>query len=302
MFGRNFLTIPDLSAKELRLVLDVSKKLKALQKKGEEHKLLQGKTLAMVFQKPSNRTRFSFEVGMIQLGGYALNVRAEEVQLGKREAIADVARTMSRYVDIIMMRVLRHTELEEFAEASTVPVINGLSDQRHPCQAVGDLLTIEEYKGRLKGLTLCYVGDGNNVCASLIEAGKLMEMKVVVSCPKGYEPPLDPKSASYEIVSDPHAAVAAADVVYTDVWTSMGQEEETMARLRAFSSYTVSEAMMAKAAPDAIFMHCLPAHRGEEVEDPVIDGPQSVVFDQAENRMHAQKGILALLMKKDLGI
>ncbi|HQH27724.1 MAG TPA: ornithine carbamoyltransferase, partial [Oligoflexia bacterium] len=241
-----------------------------------------------------------FEVGITQLGGSALNIRPEEIQMGKRESIADIARVISRYVDAVMMRVLRHSDIVEFAKYSNAPVINGLSDLYHPCQAVSDMLTIEEHKGKLRGLTLCYVGDGNNVCNSLIEMAHLTGMKMIVSCPEGYEPYINSKKIPHKIVRDPNSAVSGADVIYTDVWTSMGQEKESLIRLRAFRDYTISEAMMAQAAPGAIFMHCLPAHRGEEVDKAVVDGPQSVIFDQAENRLHAQKAVLALLLSKEL--
>jgi ornithine carbamoyltransferase len=300
MFGKHFLSLADYSSADLLRILDVAKQLKTRQQTGKEHKFLKNKSLAMVFQKPSLRTRVSFEVGITQLGGYALNIRPEEMQMGKREPIADVARVLSRYVDAVMMRVIRHTDLVEFAKYSSAPVINGLSDLHHPCQAVSDMLTIEEHKGKLEGLTLCYIGDGNNVCNSLIEMCSLTEMNVVVCCPKGYDPLIDPTIFKYEITRSPAQAVCGADVVYTDVWTSMGQEKESMARLRAFSGYTISEAVFAKASPDAIFMHCLPAHRGEEVDERVVEGARSVIFDQAENRLHAQKAVLALLLSGEL--
>jgi ornithine carbamoyltransferase len=300
MFGKHFLSLTDYSSADLLRILQVAKQLKALQKAGKEHKWLKDKSLAMVFQKPSLRTRVSFEAGITQLGGYALNIRSEEMQMGKREPIADVARVLSRYVDAVMMRVIRHTDLVEFAKYSSAPVINGLSDLHHPCQSVSDMLTIEEHKGKLRGLTLCYIGDGNNVCNSLIEMGSLTEMKVVVCCPKGYDPLIEPKVIKYEIIRDPFQAACGADIVYTDVWTSMGQEKESMARLRAFSGYTITEAVFAKASPKAIFMHCLPAHRGEEVDDRVVECSRSVIFDQAENRLHAQKAVLALLLCKEL--
>ena len=295
MNPRHFIRIVDLSSSELILLLDNACELKAKLASKERHELLEGKTLAMVFQKPSNRTRVSFEVGMQQLGGKVLNIRPDEIQLGERESVADVARVLSRYVDCVMMRVLRHTDLEEFAKFSEVPVINGLSDLYHPCQAVADVLTIRENFGELAGTTITYVGDGNNVCTSLIYIAKLLEMNVRVACPEGYEPNLPAGDAPYQLFRDPVEAVKGAQVVYTDVWTSMGQEQETLARLRAFSGYTVTGKLLSEASKDAIFLHCLPAHRGEEVSDDAIESPKSKVFDQAENRLHAQKSILAWL-------
>ena len=235
---------------------------------------------------------------MFQLGGQALNIRPTELEMGKRESIPDIAKAMSRYVDAVMLRVLKHTDLMEFSRASTVPVINGLSDLYHPCQAIADLLTVEEKKGKLRGLKLCYVGDGNNVANSLIYACAMLGVEMIVSCPKGYEPSIKQSDVEYSVETDPEKAVDGADVVYTDVWTSMGQESEALARLRAFDGYGVNVSLMNRAKDDAIFMHCLPAHRGEEVEAEVVDGPQSVVFDQAENRLHAQKALLVLLLSE----
>ncbi|MCB0322344.1 MAG: ornithine carbamoyltransferase [Bdellovibrionales bacterium] len=296
MFGSHFLTLADVTAQQVAQILETAQELKAKTKRGEAQPLLNGKTLIMIFEKPSNRTRVSFEVGMLQLGGNAVILRPDEIQMGKRESIADVAKVLSRYGDGVMMRVVRHTDIVEFARYATVPVINGLSDLFHPCQAVSDMLTIAEHKGRLEELTLCYIGDGNNVCNSLIYLAQRTGMRMVVSCPEGYEPTVRTTVAPYEIINDPEAAVVGADVLYTDVWTSMGQEDQVLKRLRAFEGYTVTEALLKRAAKDAIFMHCLPAHRGEEVDDSVMDSPQSVVFDQAENRLHAQKAILALLL------
>jgi ornithine carbamoyltransferase len=298
MYGRHFLTLSHFTREEVLRILEVSLELKKAEKDGRPHRLLEGKALAMIFQKPSNRTRVSFEVGMYHLGGKTINLLPGEIKMGERETVADVSQVMSRYVQGVMMRVLRHTDITAFAQASSVPVINGLSDLFHPCQAVSDMLTIYEHKGRLEGLKLCYIGDGNNVCNSLILLAEKTGMEMVVSCPEGYEPYLDSKRCAYELIRDPHAAARGADVVYTDVWTSMGQEEETVKRLRVFEGYTISEELLSSARSDAIFMHCLPAHRGEEVEDAVIDGPRSVVFDQAENRLHAQKAVLVLLMKQ----
>jgi ornithine carbamoyltransferase len=268
---------------------------------------LQGKSLAMIFQKPSTRTRVSFEVGMFQLGGTALHLSADDIQLNRGETVADTARVLSRFVDGIMARVYAQEDVVELAKHATVPVINGLSDQLHPCQALADYFTLMERRGRIDGLRLAYVGDGNNVCHSLMMVGVKMGVAVVAATPEGYQPnPLIVKSCAREaqkakvpgpaVVSDPMEAVKGADVVYTDVWTSMGQEEEAEQRRQAFQGYMVTAKMMAAAAKDAVFMHCLPAHRGEEVAAEVMDGPQSVVFDEAENRLHTEKAVLALLM------
>lgn len=295
MKGSHFLSLHTLSADQLEQILGRAEKLKRELKSGTEHHLLRGKTLAMLFLQPSNRTRLSFEIGMTQLGGSALNIRPDEIQLAKREPIPDVARVMSRYVDAVMMRVVQHSTIEEFAEASSVPVINGLSDRYHPCQAASDLLTIREHKGTLRGLKLCYIGDGNNVCISLVHACNLMGIEMVVACPKGYEPMPEP-GFHCEVTHNPSEAIAGADVVYTDVWTSMGQEEESERRRRKFKNYTITQELFEQADSKAIFMHCLPAHRGEEVTHEVVEHPRSVVFDQAENRLHAQKAILSLLL------
>lgn len=294
--GRHLLSIEDITKDELGAILALAAKLKKLQKSGSPHQLLKGKSLAMIFQKPSNRTRMSFEVGISHLGGHAVNVRPNEIQMGDREPIADVARTISRYVDGVIFRG-KHEDLVEFAEYSDVPVINGLSDLFHPCQGIADALTIEEHKGGLKNLKICYVGDGNNVCNSLIQICDLLGIEITVACPAGHEPMCLKGSSHARHIVEPEIAVRGADVVYTDVWTSMGQEAEYQKRLQEFKNYTVTSALMKHAAKGAIFMHCLPAHRGEEVEHEVFESPASVVFDQAENRMHAQKAILALLIE-----
>lgn len=296
MYKKHFITIGDFRTEEVRSILALAHKLKALQKDGKKHTLLKGKTMAMLFQKPSNRTRISFEVGMYQLGGKTVNMTAHEVNMGVRETIADVSRVISRYVDAVMIRALYHSDIVEFAKHAGVPVINGLSDLYHPCQAVADIMTVEEKCGTLKGVKICYIGDGNNVCNSLIDICRPLGIELVVSCPKGYEPSGEERRAACTIITDPHKAVAGADVIYTDVWTSMGQEDETRKRLQDFKGYTVSAEIMALAKKEAIFMHCLPAHRGEEVEEEVLESKNSVVFDQAENRLHAQKAILALLL------
>lgn len=294
--GRHFISLSDFTREEIRHILALAHKLKAEQIAGVSHTHLQGKSLAMVFQKPSNRTRVSFEVGMYQLGGTALNIRPTEIEMGQRETIPDIARAMSRYVDCVMLRVLKHTDINEFARHSRVPVINGLSDLYHPCQALADIMTIEERFQKIEGRRLCYVGDGNNVANSLILASRLLGIQCIISCPAGYEPSISTEVGKYEIIRDPKEAVQGADVVYTDVWTSMGQEKEALARLRAFDGYCVTKALLSAAKSEALFMHCLPAHRGEEVDDYVVDSPQSVVFDQAENRLHAQKALLLALM------
>jgi len=293
MSNRHFLKVCDLSAQEIQSVLGLARELKSERQSGIMSTALAGKTLAMVFEKPSNRTRLSFEVAMFQLGGHAMNIHPSEIKMGEREPVSDVAKVMSRYADGIMLRVLRHETLEEFAASSSVPVINGLSNLHHPCQALADMLTIAEKKPDLKPLKICYIGDGNNVCTSLVDICRLLEVECVVVCPSGYEP-LD--SDSCKIEHNPELGIAGADVVYTDVWVSMGQETEREKRQKVFANYKVTAERMRKAAPGAVFMHCLPAKRGEEVEASVADGPQSVIFDQAENRLHAQKALLATLL------
>jgi len=293
MNGKNFLTLSDFSKEEFKAILDKAIEIKSQFKTGNKTSILEDKTLAMIFEKPSNRTRVSFEVGMLQLGGNPIVIKPEELQMGKREPISDIAKVLSRYVNGVMMRVMRHTDLVEFAKHSEVPVINGLSDLFHPCQAVADLLTIYEHKKSFSGIKVCYIGDGNNVCNSLINACNLADIEITVSCPEGFEPIID--KSNYNLVRDPKEAAKNTDVVYTDVWVSMG-EEDARTKQKAFESYSVNSEIMSNAKKDAIFLHCLPAHRGEEVSAEVVDGKQSVVFDQAENRMHAQKAILALLM------
>ncbi|NLS77007.1 MAG: ornithine carbamoyltransferase [Chloroflexi bacterium] len=303
---RHFLSIADQSAVQLVKLLDLARDLKAELKAVGNKSLLQGKALGMIFQKPSLRTRVSFERGMEQLGGTAMYLSPAEIKLGERESVPDVARVLSRYVDAIMARVFAHSDIVTLAEYATVPVINGLSDLSHPCQALADVLTIREKLGALKGAKLAYVGDGNNVCNSLLFAAAKLGMNMSVAAPQGYEP--DPAilaqargfaaASGSQIISgnDPGQAVAGADVIYTDVWTSMGQEAETQVRLNAFRPYQVNQRLVSRAKPEVLVMHCLPAHRGEEITDEVADGPHSVVFDQAENRMHAQKAILVDLL------
>ncbi|MBF6600134.1 MAG: ornithine carbamoyltransferase [Dehalococcoidia bacterium] len=302
MFGRDLLSIADLSPDELERILQTALSLK---RDGGGASLLAGKTLAMVFEKPSLRTRVSFDVAMQELGGHAVYLSQAEVGLGQREPVADVARVLARYVDVIAARTYEHQTLLELARHAGVPVINALSDEEHPCQALADLLTVLEHCGTLRGVRLAYVGDGFNVAASLAEAAALAGVSLALASPAGYSLPegtlrLVDRLASenggrIDVCASPAEAVAGADVVYTDVWTSMGQEDSYAERKEAFAGYTVSAELMARAKPTAIFMHDLPAHRGDEVTEDVIEGGQSVVFDQAENRLHAQKAILALV-------
>lgn len=306
--GRHLLWLADYTSEEIRYILSTTAVMKERFYSGERViPVLAGKTIAMIFQKPSTRTRVSFDVAARQLGGHAITLNWNELQLGRGETIADTARVLSRYVDGIVARVFKHSDLEELARFSSVPVINGLSDLVHPVQALSDMFTIQEKKGRLEGLKLAFVGDGSdNVLHSLLLACSKLGVNITVATPKGYEPDKRVLSvaeeeaaktgALVEVVRDPFEAVKGADVVYTDVWVSMGQESERERRLRDLRDYQVNVELMKHAKRDAIFMHCLPAHRGEEVVDEVIDGRWSVVWDQAENRLHTQKAILALLI------
>ncbi len=305
MAQSHFLSLKDWSREEIELLFEMAAAIKASPESYAE--ALSGKSLAMIFQKPSTRTRVSFEVGMFQLGGQALFLGASDIQLHRGETIGDTARVLSRYVHGIMARVFAHQDVLDLARHGSVPVINGLSDLLHPCQALADYFTLRERRGDLTGLKVAYVGDGNNVAHELMFGAVKLGMEFAMGCPTGYEPnPLIYKSAVRdaqklgtplpEVTSDPQEAVAGADVVYTDVWTSMGQENESKKRLAAFQGFQVTPEMMAVARPEAVFMHCLPAHRGEEVAADVIDGPQSVVFDEAENRLHVQKAVLVTLM------
>lgn len=298
---RHFIRDDDISWEEQAEILAMARALKA--KPEDFRQRLTGQTLGMLFSKSSTRTRVSFEAGMIQLGGHALFLPATSSQFGRGELPRDTAQVLSRYLDLIMVRTHSHEELRELAEHSNVPVINGLDELYHPCQALADLQTIEEQRGSLPGQTVAYVGDGNNVAHSLMIASLMSGVSIKVITPSGYEPDEDATrrartaarhGATLEVTQD-FAAVDGVDVVYTDVWTSMGQETESRLRLKAFAGFEVNDAMMARAKPDALFMHCLPAHRGEEVAASVIDGPQSVVYDQAENRLHAQKALLVFL-------
>ncbi|NMC01007.1 MAG: ornithine carbamoyltransferase [Chloroflexi bacterium] len=304
---RHFLTLADLTPAELQEILDLAVQLKTEWKAGGNPPLLGGKVLGMIFQKPSLRTRVSFDMAMLHLGGHALYLSPNEIQLGKRESTADVARVLARYVHVIMARVFDHADVVELAKWSTVPVINGLSDYSHPCQGVADFLTILEHKGTLKGRKLAYLGDSNNVTHSLIFGATKLGMDFALGAPAGYSLRPDvlalaeqfaaESGSRISISTDPRAAIQGADVVYTDTWTSMGQEAEAEERRKIFPPYQVNPALLAYARPDAIVMHCLPAHRGDEITDEVADGPQSVIFDQAENRMHAQKAILLWVLE-----
>ena len=297
-----------LSRAEIEALLTLASLLKAKQQAGTSHRLLQGKTLGLLFQKPSTRTRVSFEAGMNQLGGHALVLPMADIQLSRGESVADTARVLSRYLDGIVIRTYDHATVEEWAREATMPVINGLTDLSHPCQALSDLLTIKEKKGTLKGIKIAYVGDGNNVANSLIEATAKIGMTIALGCPSGYQPDQHvvdvarveavKTGATIDVGQDPYVAVKEADVVYADVWISMGREREQARRLKVLSPYQVNSRLVAKAKPDAIVMHCLPAHRGEEITAEVLDGPQSVIIDQAENRLHMQKAILTKLLGK----
>jgi ornithine carbamoyltransferase len=294
---KHFLTLRDLSGDEIKGLLKLAAELKAARK--SHAKSLENKTLGLIFEKPSNRTRVSFEVGIFELGGHTVCLGADEIKLGEREAIKDAAKVLSRYLDAIVIRTFSHERITEFAKYSSVPVINGLTDLLHPCQALSDLLTINEKKG-LKDITLAFLGDGNNVLNSLIYGCAKVGVKVRAACPKGYEPDrkiLEEAGSSVELFSSPEEAVRGADVVYTDVWTSMGQQKEYQARLKVFKRFQVNSGIMALAKKDAVVMHCLPAHRGEEITDDVLDSAQSIVIDQAENRLHAQKAVLVRLLK-----
>ena len=296
--GRHFLAIPDFSKPELLAVFDLAARMK----RGDyREKPLQGKTLGMIFAKSSTRTRVSFEVGAYQLGGHALFLSSRDIQLGRGEPIRDTARVLSRYLDGIMIRTYDHADVEELARYGSIPVINGLTDLLHPCQVMADLLTVREALGGWDGKVIAWVGDGNNMANSWINAAGSLGFELRLACPKGYEPNAEilqrnQKKAAISVTPDPKQAVRGAHVVNTDVWASMGQEEEQAKRARAFKGYIVDSGLMQGADPGAIFLHCLPAHRGEEVAEEVIDGPQSRVWDEAENRLHVQKAIMATLM------
>ncbi|MBK1722514.1 ornithine carbamoyltransferase [Thiocystis violacea] len=296
---RHFLKLTDLGPAEAKALIARAIELKRRHKAGEDHRPLAHRTLAMIFEKSSTRTRVSFEAGMTQLGGHAIFLSARDTQLGRGEPIEDSARVISRMVDAVMIRTFDQATVERFAAHSQVPVINGLTDYLHPCQLLADLQTFVEHRGDIRGKRVTWIGDGNNMCHSFMEAAQLFDFELRVACPQGYEPDAGLLAACgnrCSILHDPIEAASGAHLVATDVWASMGQEEEQARRLAAFTPFQVTDAVMASAATDALFMHCLPAHRGEEVAASVIDGPQSVVWDEAENRLHAQKALLELLI------
>jgi len=300
---RDFLSVTDLSAEEILAIFEVTKDLK----KNRFRDAFKNKAVGLVFQKPSLRTRVSFQVGVWQLGGQCMSLSPAEVNIGVRESVKDAAKTLSRYLDLLMARVFKQKDVEELAGHATIPVINGLSDLYHPCQALADIFTVHEKKGRLKGLTLAFIGDGNNVCHSLLHAAATLGMNMRVASPKGFAPRRGMLASAEVLASvtgskilvttDPLKAAEKADVLYTDVWASMGQEKEAARRARIFKKFQINKGLMARARKDCLVMHCLPAHRGAEITDEVIDGPNSVVFDEAENRLHVQKAIMLKLLK-----
>ena len=304
--NRHLLTLDDLTAQDIAALFNLAAEIKAKRRQGILHPILSGKTLAMIFEKPSLRTRVTFEAGMTQLGGHAIYLTPTDILLGQRETVQDAARNLERWVDGIVARTFSHQTVERLASYSRIPVINGLTDTHHPVQILCDLFTLWEKRGRVQGLRVVFVGDGNNVCASWLQGAAKMGMHFTLACPKGYGP--DPgllaraeaqarvSGATLAVVHDPAAAARGADVLYTDVWTSMGQEEERARRLKDFQGFQVDDALLRLAVPDALVMHCLPAHRGEEITDEVIEGPHSIVFDEAENRLHLQKAILVTLL------
>jgi ornithine carbamoyltransferase len=301
--GRSFTRIADWTREELVQVLDLADELKRLQQAGEEHHLLPGRTLGMIFQKPSTRTRVSFEVGIYQLGGVGLHLSASELQLGRGETIKDTAHVLSRYLDGIMIRTFAQSDVEELAANASIPVINGLTDSAHPCQALADVMTIRERFGGFEGVKVVYLGDGNNVCSSLMVACAKLGMEFVAATPSGYRP--DERAvqiaretgSTVELSDDPREAARGADVLYTDVWVSMGQDAERERRLADLASFGIDADLVALAGEVAIVLHCLPAHYGEEITEDVLYGPQSAVWDQAENRLHAQKALMALVIR-----
>ena len=299
--GRDFTRVADFTRDELELVLDTAAQMKAAPR--EDHRVLPGRALGMIFQKPSTRTRVSFEVGIAQLGGHALYLRSDDLQLGRGETIKDTAVVLSRYLDAIMIRTFEQSDVEELAANASIPVINGLTDSTHPCQALADVMTIQERVGRTEGVRVAYLGDGNNVCSSLMVACARLGSSFVAGTPAGYEPDEQALSIAresggqVEVTNDPHKAVRGADVLYTDVWTSMGQDAEREQRLQDLEGYGITSDLVSQAGDDAIVLHCLPAHYGEEITEEVLYGPRSAVWDQAENRLHAQKALMALVVR-----
>lgn len=306
MKGRDFLMLVDFTKEELQYLIDLAIELKAKQKAGEEHKLLKGKTIGLIFEKSSTRTRVSFEVGIYQLGGQGLFLSGNDLQIGRGETILDTAQTLSRYLDGIMIRTFEHRKVVELARGATIPVINGLTDLSHPCQALADYQTIYEKHGSFEGVKLAYIGDGNNMVHSLMMGAAKLGIDMSIATPEGYEPDEDivqqtmaaaeETGAKIVVCRDPKEAIQGANFIYTDVWASMGQEAEQKERELAFADYQIDEELVKLAAPNFMFMHCLPAHRGEEVTEGVIDGEHSIIFDQAENRLHAQKAVMAAIM------
>jgi ornithine carbamoyltransferase len=307
MSKRDLLNFDDWSRDEIEAILELAQDLKKKQKQGVMHRLLDGKGLGMLFEKPSLRTRVTFEAGMVQLGGHAVFLSPTEVQMGVRETPEDCARSLSRWVDMIVVRTFAQATLEEMARAASVPVINALTDLYHPCQVLADCLTLVEHKGKLEGLRVAFVGDGNNMVHSWMEAAEKIPFSFVLACPKGYEPNGDIEArvrrngARVTVTHSIRDALRGADAIYTDVWTSMGQEWDVATRLKAFHDYQVNHRALAMAKKDAVVMHCLPAHRGQEITDEVLDGPQCVAFDQAENRLHAQKAVMVWLLDRRKG-
>lgn len=296
---RHLLSLLDLSAEEARALIHRASELKAMLRRGDDYRPLRHRTLAMIFEKSSTRTRVSFETGMVQFGGHALFLSPRDTQLGRGEPIEDSARVLSRMVDAVMIRTFDPATVERFASHSKVPVINGLTDRLHPCQLLADMQTYFEHRGDIRGRRVAWIGDGNNMCNSYLEAAMQFDFELRVACPSGFEPDSELVAAAEgrcTITHDPLEAASGAHLIATDVWASMGQEEEQASRHTQFQPFQVNDAVMARAEPDALFMHCLPAHRGEEVAASVIDGPQSVVWDEAENRLHAQKALLELLI------
>jgi len=304
---KDLVSITDLSKDEMLRLFKLARELKEKVKRGKEYHILKGKVLAMIFEKPSLRTRVTFETGIYQLGGYGIYLAPTDIKLGKREAVPDVARNLSRWVNGIMARTFAHKTVTDLAENASVPVINGLSDLEHPCQILADFLTIQEHKGNFKGLKLAFIGDGNNVAHSLMLASAILGANFTLGCPSGYEanPEIVDKAKNLakgtgsivKIVNDPVEAVRDADIIYTDVWASMGQEDEAEKRKMDFQRFQVNTRLLEVAKKDAVVMHCLPAHRGEEITSEVLDGPHSIVLDEAENRLHAQKALMVMLMK-----
>jgi len=297
---RDFISIFDLTKKEIHEIFGLTQKLKEAQKKGIEMKILRDKTLAMIFEKPSLRTRVTFEAAMTQLGGHAIYLAPSDIQLGKRETASDAAKNLSRWIDLIMARVFAHKTVEDLAKNASIPVINGLCDLEHPCQILCDLFTVIEKKGTLDKITIAYVGDGNNVCNSFVAASAIIGFKLNIATPKDYEPNKDylNKAPAVKIFHDPKMAITDADIIYTDVWTSMGQEKEAEKRRKIFRPFQLNSDLLKSAQRAYLVMHCMPAHRGEEITDDIMDGPASIVFDQAENRLHIQKGIMVWLSQK----